>query len=244
MRRIILILTVIIISLLNLNSQSFLTNDDFLINGFSKKIAGLDFEYHSCIPGLRESLLLRTTSGKDFIEWETDIVPLKITNKYATFIWVAAIGSSPGKARMDLTVNGKDNYTFYTDGLKQWEVKSADGSILSFNSIMVDQHGDNHGYMTLRIPFEKVTPGKPLLLKVTGSQSNLTSWYMTFKKEVKTGVTLNSFPAILKTGTGQTQLVEAAIFYFGKQSDAKIYANGNLIKNTVLNFGYNAVNLP
>jgi hypothetical protein len=243
MRRIALLSGIIILSLINLKGQSFLTNDDFLINGYSKKISGLDFDYHSCIPGLRESLLLRATSGKDFIEWETDIAPSKINNKYATFIWVAAIGSSPGKARMDLTVNGEKNYTFYTDGLKQWEVRNADGSTLSFNSIMVDQHGDNHGYMTLRIPTNKVILGKPLKLKVTGSKSNLTSWYMTFKKEVKTGVSLNSFPAILKTGNTQTQLVEAAIFYFGQQADAKIYANGSLLKNTVFNFGYNAVNL-
>jgi alpha-mannosidase len=243
MRRIALLLGVLSISFITLYGQSFLTNDDFPINGYSKKIAGLDFDYHSCIPGLRESLLLRATSGKDFIEWETDIVPSKISNRYATFIWVAALGSSPGKARMDLKVNGITDYAFYTDGLKQWEVKGNDGSTLSFNSIMVDQHGDNHGYMTLRIPSEKVTPGKPLLLRVTGSLSNLTSWYMTFKKEVKTGVSLNSFPAILKTGAGQTQLVEAAIFYFGKQTEAKIYANGDMLKSAVLNFGYNAVNL-
>lgn len=236
-------LGLLIVSLGTMKAQSFLTSDDFLINGYAKKIAGLDFDYHSCIPGLRESLLLRATSGKDFIEWETDIVPSKISYKYATFIWVAAIGSSPGKAGMELTVNGKDNYQFHTDGLKQWEVKGSDGSILSFNSIMVDQHGDNHGYMTLRIPSGKTISGKPLRLRVTGSKSNLTSWYMTFKKEVKTGVNLNSFPAILKSGDKQTQLVEAAIFHFGKSADAKIYVNGSLLKSTVLNFGYNAVNL-
>ena len=39
------------------------------------------------------------------------------------------------------------------------------------------------------------------------------------------------------------QLVEAGIFYFGQQADAKIYANGKLIENTVLKFGYNTVNL-
>ena len=59
---------------------------------------------------------------------------------------------------------------------------------------MVDQHGDNHGYMMLRIPVNKLTGGKTFTLKVTGSKANLTSWYMTFKKAVKTGVTLNPFP--------------------------------------------------
>jgi hypothetical protein len=243
MRRLVLMFAILIISSGSINAQSFLAPDDYLINGYSKKLAGLDYDYHSCIPGLRESMLLRATNGKDFIEWETGPVPSKIGGRYATFIWVAALGSSPGRAQMDLSVDGKLNFSFYTDGRPAWEVPAADGSTLSFNSIMVDQHGDNHGYMVLRIAVNKLTAGKPLRIKVTGSQANLTSWYMTFKKAVKTGVTLNPFPAIIKKGSSEMQLVEAAVFYFGKQADAKIYADGKLLENTVLKFGYNSINL-
>jgi hypothetical protein len=242
MKRIAIIFFIIALGTL-LKAQSFLTPDDFLINGYAKKISGLDFDYHSCIPGLRESLLLRATSGKDFIEWETEVVPSKIDKKYATFIWVTAIGSSPGKTRMDLSVNGTINFPFFTDGRPEWEVKNDNGAVLSFNSIMADQHGDNHGYMTLRIPVNKITEGKSLQIRVTGSNANLTSWYMTYKKPVKTGVTLNPFPAILKKGDSQLQLVEAGIFYFGQQAEAKIYAEGKLLENTTLKFGYNTVNL-
>ena len=233
----------LIISWISLNAQSFLTPDDYLINGYSKKVSGLDYDYQSCIPGLHESLLMRATSGKDYIEWETEPVPSHIGSKYATFTWVAALGSSLGKARMDLAVDGIQNYSFYTDGLKTWEVKGTDGSYLSFNSIMVDQNGDNHGYMILRIPPDRLASGKPLSIRVTGSQARLTSWYMTFKKPVKTGVTLNPLPAIIKKGSTQLQLVEAAIFYFGKGSEANIYADGKLIETALLKFGYNAVNL-
>jgi alpha-mannosidase len=243
MKRTVLLFVGVLYLTVHLAGQSFLTPDDWLINGYSQKLAGLDYDYQSCIPGLRESLLLRATSGKDYIEWETDAVPSPIGKRYATFIWVAALGSSPGRARMDLTVDGKQNYSFYTDGLPEWQVKNTDGSSLSFNSIMVDQHGDNHGYMILRIPADKIIASNPLRIKVTGSQANLTSWYMTFKKAVKSGVTLNSFPAILKKGSSRLQLVEAAIFNFGKESEAKIFANGKLIETIQLKFGYNSVNL-
>ena len=37
--------------------------------------------------------------------------------------------------------------------------------------------------------------------------------------------------------------MEAAIFYFGKETESKIYADGNLIETTNLKFGYNAINL-
>ncbi len=223
--------------------QAFITPDDFLVNGYSKKISGLDYEYHSCIPGLRKSLILRATSGKDFIEWETGKTPLINENKQAAFVWIAAIGSSPGRAQMDLTVNGKYNFTFFTDGRSSWTIAGDEGSSLSFNSIMVDQFGDHHGYMIFRIPSENLKPGKPLTIKVTGGKSNLTSWYMTFRKEVKTGVTMNAFPAIIKKGDLRLQLVDAGIFYFGKDAGAKIYADDKLVKNTNLKFGYNNVTL-
>lgn len=243
MRRLSLFLGIFILSWSFLNAQSFITSDDFLINGYSKKIAGLDFDYQSCIPGLRESILMRATSGKDFVEWETDPVPARINKLYATFIWVAALGSSPGKAKMDLAVNGENEFSFYTDGVHDWDVKGSDRSVLSFHSIMVDQNGDNHGYMILRIPADRITAGKPLNIKVTGSQAKLTSWYMTFKKPVKTGVSLNPFPAIIRKDSREMQLVEAGIFYFGQKSDAKIYADNKLLETTILKFGYNTVNL-
>ena len=226
-----------------LHAQSFFTADDHLVNGYAAKVAGLDFEYFSCIPGLRASLLVRATSGKDFLEWETDAVPAAIKEKYATFVWIAALGSGPGRARMDMAVNGNTQFSFYTDARPEWVVTAADGSSLQFNSIMVDQYGDHHGYMILRIPSGKVQAGKALKIKITGSNANLSSWYMTFKKAVKTGVTLNPFPAILKKGNERLQLVEAAIFYFGQEMDAKIYADGKLLETPKLRFGYNNVNL-
>lgn len=223
--------------------QSFFTGDDHLINGFARKVSGLDFEYHSCIPGLRSSILVRASSGKDFMEWETSPVPARVTEKQATFVWIAALGSSPGTARMDLAINGTPAFSFFADGRASWDLPGREGSSLSFRTMMTDQYGDNHGYMILRIPADQVTAGKPLLLRVTGSAANLTSWYMTFRKPVETGVTLNAFPAILKNAGQPLQLVEAGIFYFGERKDALIYANGRLIKKTMLDFGYNAVNL-
>jgi hypothetical protein len=223
--------------------QSFFTDDDQLINGFSRKVSGLDFEYHSCIPGLRSSVLVRATNGKDFMEWETASCPSGISEKYATFVWIAALGSSPGTARMDLAINGTPAFSFQTDGRESWDLQGEEGSILSFRSVMTDQFGDRHGYMILRIPAEMAATGKPLLLRVTGSAANLTSWYMTYRKPVETGVTLNAFPAMLKNAGKPLQLVEAGIFYFGERKEALIYANGKLTGKAMLEFGYNAVNM-
>ena len=225
------------------DAQSFIDPDDDPVNGYSRKISGSDFDYHSCIPGLRQSIIIRAESGNDFMEWETDAPQLRDKKKYTAFTWITAIGSSPGNATMFLTTSLNNKFSFNTDGKSAWTKTSDDGSSLSFNSIMTDQHGDHHGYMVLRIPSGKLMKGIPLRIKVTGSNSNLTSWYMTYKKEVKTGVTLKPFPAILKKDNAHLQLVETAIFYFGKETDCKIYANNKLVANTLLKFGYNTVNI-
>jgi alpha-mannosidase len=229
--------------MLTLPAQSFLTPEDELVNGFAAKISGMDYDYHSCIPGLRQSMIVRAESGKDSMVWVTDPPVLKHDKKYAAFVWVASLGSNVGNAPMFLTTGDGHEFTFSTDGRPAWTVTSGDGSSLSFNSIMIDQHGNYHGYMILRIPANKVKEGKVLNIKVKGSRSNLTSWYMTYKKQIKTGVTLNAFPAILKKDNAHLQLVEAAIFYFGKECKAEIFANDRLVANTVLKFGYNAVNI-
>lgn len=224
-----------------LSGQVFLGPDDQPLNGYSAKISGLDYDYHSCIPGLRESLLVRATGGKDFLEWETGPAINSGNRKYLAFIWVAAIGSSPGRAGMVLTSDQGHRFNFFTDGKPSWKIDSPDGSSLAFNSIIVDQYGDHHGYMVLRVPVNGIKTGVPLRLKVTGQKNDLTSWYMTYKKEVKTGVALNTFPAIIKKDNKELQLVEAAIFYFGNEAEAKIYADKNLISKATLKFGYNAI---
>lgn len=227
---------------LRVQAQTFINTGDHLVNGYSEKISGLDYEYQSCIPGLRESLLCRATSGKDFVEWETAEMPSSIKERYAAVVWVAAIGSSPGKASMKLDVNDRMLFTFHTDGRESWELPGQDGSSLSFNSIMTDQHGDRHGYMILRIPSGKLPSGK-LRIRVTGNRDNLTSWYMTFRKKVESGVTFVPFPAIIRKGSQEKQLVEAGIFYFGKEAPAQIYLEGKLLDKTTLRFGYNNVSL-
>jgi hypothetical protein len=221
--------------------QGFITGHDLLVNGYSSKVSGTDFDYHSCIPGLRESMLIRATGGMDFLEWNTDPAPRE-KEKDLAFIWIAAIGSSPGNAGMELSTQMGHKFIFRTDGRPDWTLTGADGSSLSFHSLLIDQHGDHHGYMILRIPAKQSVAGESLKIRVRGHRDGLTSWYMTFKMPVKTGITINTFPAIYKEKNINYQLIEAGIFYFGNKTEAKIYADKKLIATTTLEFGYNSVN--
>jgi alpha-mannosidase len=221
-------------------------SDTQIINGYSQKISGEDFSYHSSVPPAKECLLVRATDGNSSLEWETAVAPTKPEKDFVTFVWLAGIGSSPGRARFDLQVNGKDKFSFWADGSNNWELKNDDGSSLSFQKDMIDQHGDRFGFMYLKIPSSKVEKGKPLKIKVTGGKFDKTSWYMTFKFALETTVSLKSLPAISETNGLKKQLGVLGILHFDKPAPAKIYIENQLVKETELKFGYNylRVELP
>lgn len=224
-------------------SQNLISSDDHLVNGFDHKISGDDFSYHSSIPNIEKSLIIRATDGKYSMEWQTEKVPATIKEKYVTFVWLAGIGSSPGLSDMTLTINNSGRITFRTDGKKDWTISNTDGSELFFHSDMEDQHGDKFGFMFLRIPSGNVEKGKPLTLKMTGGNDKKTSWYMTFQMPVRSGLTVRPFPAIIRENGQSKQLASGNILYFGLPETARIYVDGKLVKQQELRFGANYLRL-
>ncbi|HEY3370722.1 MAG TPA: glycoside hydrolase family 38 C-terminal domain-containing protein [Prolixibacteraceae bacterium] len=224
-------------------SQLLISSDDHLVNGFDQKRSGDDYSYHSSLPNVEKSLIIRATDGTYSMEWLTEKTPLSVSEKYVTLVWLAGIGSSPGMADMTLTVNGSEKITFRTDGKKDWKVQSRDGSELFFHSDMEDQFGDQFGFMFLRIPSAKVIKGKPLSLKMTGGNDKKTSWYMTFQMPVRSGLMVQPFPAIIKEGGQNMQLASGSILYFGLPQMAKIYLDGKMVKQQELQFGANYLRL-
>ncbi len=227
-------------------SQTPEFENTLIVNGFAQKLSGNDFNYHSSVPAVKECLLIRATNGKSAMEWETGPVPAKIESDYVTFVWLAGLGSSPGRARFDLQVNDIKKFSFWADHSTQWKQDADDGSTLSFQKNMTDQNGDNFGFMFLKIPAELLEKGRSLKIKITGAAMNKTSWYMTFKFRLKPGLSVKSLPAILKENGKEVQLGSAEIIHFGKPAQARIYFDGKLIKETEVSFGYNNVriNLP
>jgi len=191
--------------------------DALLINGYINKVSGDDYYYHSSVPGTEESLIVRATDGLYSMEWETDIIPSDVTGKYITYVWLAGIGSSPGLANMDLSLNGEKIFTFRTDGLNDWKLTDKAGRELMFHSDMIDQYGDKFGFMYLTVPVVSVTKNKPSTIMITGGNNDLTSWYMTFKLQVKPYCVLkNFFPRLLKTESHYKQLVSGRSFLDGQ----------------------------
>ncbi len=242
MRKLIFLFLQLVISAA-LFAQATVNQNTTLVNGFGKKISGDDFIYHSSIPVARESLLIRATDGKSTMVWETAPVPAKLNTGTVTFSWLAGIGSSPGKASFDLSVNGIKKFTIWADGSDEWSLKADDGTTLSFKKDLTDQHGDRFGFIYLTMPVSSLIPGQPVTLQVTGGNFNKTSWYMTFRFAVENGLTVKALPAISEADGKQYQLGVAGILHFGESANAKVFMDGKLINESQVNFGYNYVKL-
>ena len=214
-----------------------------IVNGFERKISGDDFWYHSSIPVAKSSLLIRATDGQSSMEWATAPALMLTKEERVNFVWLAGIGSSPGKASFDLAVNGVQQFTFWADGADEWKLDAPDGSTLSFRKDMIDQHGDRFGFMTLSVPAASLRTGQPLSIRVIGGRFNKTSWYMTFQFPIESGLNISALPAVFQQAGQSHQLGVAGILHFGAPTTAKVWLDGRLIEQTPLQFGYNFVKL-
>ncbi|HPJ78915.1 MAG TPA: hypothetical protein PK489_08975 [Prolixibacteraceae bacterium] len=232
-----------------------------VLNGFAEKVAGQDFNYHSSVPDARECLLTRATDGHSFVEWKTAPVPVKSGKTQVpvtpggnplsplpgegtiTFAWLAGIGSSPGNARFDLSVNGRPLLSFWSDGKDEWSVEEAGGATLSFRKEMTDQYGDKFGFMFLTVPASGLVAGEPLHIRVTGGNFGKTSWYMTFKFPLKSGFSFKALPAVIHRGEESFQAGMAQILHFGEPATARLIMGRKITREIPVRFGYNQVSI-
>jgi len=218
--------------------QSFISADDYLVNGFGRKISGDDYVYQSSLPDITQSLIVRATDGTHTMEWESSEIPGKIKEKYISFAWLSGLGSSPGTAMMDLFVDDRQLFSFKLDGEENWVLSNADGSELHFHSDLTDIHGDHFGFMFLRIPTQILKNRKHIRIKVRGANHQLTSWYMTFRMEVLPGLKINVYPALKEDHGTRMQQVACGVVYLGKPAVARVFLDDKLLDNINLSFGY------
>lgn len=219
-----------------------LRGDELILQGYSKKASGVEFDYNSTIPGITQALLVRATNGKEFMEWETEPVPGSFGEPFATFIWVAGLGCNLGEAGMNLSVNGQPALSFSVSYQKSWDVEGENGIALSYRHNQFDGANDQFGFMFLRVPRALLTPGQPLKLRVTGARNNSQAWYMTFRAGLKPGLVATPFPALMKGETSR-RAVAITVYHFRKPAEGRLYANGKLLQTLPLKFGHNYLSL-
>ncbi|EOR31354.1 glycoside hydrolase family 38 N-terminal domain-containing protein [Elizabethkingia meningoseptica] len=190
------------------------------INGYATEISGENIDYFSAFPDhATRALLTRATDGAKTIEWETAPAPQKITAPYVYFSWLVShsSGSSGGIRNFDLYINNQKSLTLTTYPVNQkpnWIAKAADSTAFVFNQTKMDGLKDSYGIAYLRIPASKVTPGKPIRLKIVGQAQDSRDWFMTYKFTFQEKMDAASTPFILKDGK---RLITLTTLHFGPE---------------------------
>lgn len=231
---------------------SFITDckDDYsikdagsLLQGYARSLAGERIHYHSPQPDAPSALLVRTTDGKMFIEWETESIPENLQEELATFVWIAGISHDPGK-RFNLYIDGKYSLSFYTSSDKGWKVKGKNGTELMFKATMVDAYEDSFGYMFLELPKTSLSSGKALKIRVVGEDAGTRDWYMTFEKDIQNSIRFNPEPVLFRKNGKLYQSVLVEIIYMGKPAKASIHIENNKDFQAPLDLGSSSLRVP
>jgi hypothetical protein len=215
--------------------------------GWSSSVRGGGFGYHSPVPGVNTSLLVRSEDSTQYVEWLTQALPQGLNADEATFVWIFGIDANPSGHTYTLFVNGKPCLRFDNPILsekKTWTVKGEGGTSLVFRTTMIDKYGDLMGYAFLTLPKSMLVPGVPQRLKVCGESAGSRSWYMTFEAEVKEGISLKQEMAVLRGKEGPGSFcVKLAVIRLGEPAKAEITQQGQAPLNVVIEPGYNSFSL-
>ncbi len=218
---------------------------DRYFQGFTKTIKGFPFIYHSPIPDVNESLIVRANKNFRPIVWETEAVPVNYDKEMISFVWAYGIDTDSRSYGFELRVNGTPYINFTNpagNDQTPWTVKGKDGSSLTFHVTMIDKYKDQMGFAVLTLPVDALEPGKPVQLEMAGEPAEGRIWYMTFKSAIQDKLVVAQ-EKVIKMKSGQPHYVARFDFtYLGETANCEIKVGKSKLKTT-LNPGYNSVEM-
>jgi hypothetical protein len=214
------------------------------LRGYHHKISGEEIQYNSPIPQVNRALLVRATDGKMAIEWQTQTIPENPETENVTFVWLAGLGSNWGNKKFNMFINQQPTFVLQTTKKSNWEIKSAAGYVLRFESVLKDQHGDLFGFMYLQCPCKAITPGRALQIRLEGEAANSRAWIMMFMSALPSQIVLKSEQAISIQNGQFSQLVNLDIVHIGLPTSAQILISDARKIEMKVKPGSNSIQIP
>jgi hypothetical protein len=187
------------------------------VPGYERTVEGEELRYHSPLPDVDRSLLVRSVDRARDIVWETEPVPASLHGGTAEFVIMAGIDVNAAPRRFDLFVNGDSVLSFRnpTDAaIGDTLVWSGERGVRAeFRIALIDKYGDAMGFIFLRVLEGLWQAGQPLRLRVAGDGAGEQTWFMIFKEPVAPRVSLRNAPALLRGEDGNRQALRVDLLY-------------------------------
>ena len=144
------------------------------VSGYSKTIAGEELRYHSPIPHVDRSLLVRSLDRRRYIEWETASLPPGHNEDETVFVFMGGIDVNTDVRRFDLQLNGEpvlqfENPSSTEERSLRWE--GTKGVTAEFKVTEIDKYNDAMGFVFLSVPSSLLSDGEPARLRVAGESA-------------------------------------------------------------------------
>ncbi|MFH1765553.1 MAG: glycoside hydrolase family 38 C-terminal domain-containing protein [Gemmatimonadota bacterium] len=181
------------------------------LSGYAGDLRGEVLSYHSPIPSVGTSLLVRSEDRARSIAWGSQVVPPDFGGGEATFAIMLGIDVHQEPRQFDLQVNGREALQFQNPtqaALGDTLIWVGEGGIRGeFHVTLIDRYGDAMGFLFLTIPRDRLDPGNPVRFEVLGETAGARTWFMVFRDPVQPHVTLRNAPAVLRTPDGEVQAI-------------------------------------
>ena len=216
------------------------------VSGYSRSVRGEKLRYHSPIPYVERSLLVRSLDRDRYIEWETAPVPGDESRSAVVFVFMAGIDVNADIRRFDLYVNGALALQFTNppeamNRTLSWAGPS--GVTAEFRITEIDKYDDAMGFVFLTVPREQLRPGEPLRLSVMGESAGQRTWFMVFEEPMVPGIRVRNSPALLRGGHGNQQLLRIDVLSLRQAAEFHM-ASPVGTESRSLNMGHTYLELP
>lgn len=206
------------------------------------------FGYHSPLPDVKNSLLVRGQKNYDPIVWETETVPKNYKESYVTYLWMFGMDVNANPAHFHLSVNNVPYVSFESSKkstIGPMTYKGKNGSELILNVTMLDNADDQMGFATLKIPLKAIKKGAPTRLKINADAEDNTAWFMTFKTGIKEKIDIYQHSVVTKNNGKLFHSIGIDLMHLGEDADVNIKI-GETTSKAILKAGYNRmeINLP
>ena len=225
-------------------SQAQLPQQNYF-QGYRRALHGFPFSYHSPLPDVSASLIVRANKNFRPIEWETAPVPGSFDEKFAYFIWAYGMDTDVKRYHFDLLVNGEKYLTFSnprSNDELEWGVDGKDGARLAFYATLIDKYKDQMGFAVLKLPQAALTPGEPVRISIDGEDAGGDIWYMTFKAGIFEKATIEQEMVVLKEGGKQYSVARVEFMHLGEKEPCEVKVAGMKV-NTLLPPGRSTLEL-
>ncbi len=241
---------IVLLVLLFLNNYVINAQDNrTIVNGFAKYIAGAeDAEDCSVTSDARIAMTARCTDNNDYIEWETDHVPVNYEGKKISFIWSGGYSTDTERDQrtFSLLVNEKPALSFVTasriDGT-DWKVEN-EVAELSFKKLKFYNRAGNKkdfwGYFILTIPTTELTKNRSIKIKISGDNSGSRHWYRVMEYMLVPKVSLKEEKIVSKDNEGkENQLIKISVDNYSNTKPIEIISPEGKVLIDSLSLGRN-----